>query len=452
MSNDNSTFPRPRSRRGGSGLGRVLRSLAGVDEAVLDQIPSERARYASMGGVVLGTALVATVSMSVALSAVFGGFNPIILIVVPIWGLFVLNLDRWLMSTSSGIGTRRRLAVLLPRLLLAVAFGVVIAEPLLLGVFRTAIEERVITDRGKDIVNYQSRLRTCNPVPGTPEESSPAARSTDCGKYRLVVAGGSPSATQRELEDLQAQSDALKNTIRTDADKHAALEEKARQECDGIDGPGLTGDAGVGYECERLRQQADNYASEHQIDKNNQKLAALTAKITTLTSAVEDSRQTYATRLNAAITDRVAERRAGQREIGLLERFDALGDLVKQSTYVHTAEWALRIFFILVDSLPVLVKFMSGTTPYDRLVTNLVESQERRQSKYHSRVEKQAGASDEVTQRQLDRELDIALRKVDQDALTATLGVNAERERVVDARAGYLLEEAWGGWWRPPRD
>jgi hypothetical protein len=30
--------------------------------------------------------------------------------------------------------------------------------------------------------------------------------------------------------------------------------------------------------------------------------------------------------------------------------------------------WAVRLFFILVDCMPVLVKFLGGTTTYDRLV------------------------------------------------------------------------------------
>src|ERR1700733_10888381 len=46
-----------------------------------------------------------------------------------------------------------------------------------------------------------------------------------------------------------------------------------------------------------------------------------------------------------------------------------LGDhLSLSNAFIGVASWFVRIFFILIDCLPVLVKFISGSTPYDRLV------------------------------------------------------------------------------------
>ena len=71
----------------------------------------------------------------------------------------------------------------------------------------------------------------------------------------------------------------------------------------------------------------------------------------------------------AQITDaRVAELRSHQGPIGLLERMAALKELAATNLALGTAVWAVRLFFILVDCMPVLVKFLGGTTAYDQLV------------------------------------------------------------------------------------
>jgi hypothetical protein len=59
------------------------------------------------------------------------------------WGLLVLNLDRWLVSSASGSQWHTRMAVFVPRLMLATLFGVIIAESIVLRVFETAVEQHV---------------------------------------------------------------------------------------------------------------------------------------------------------------------------------------------------------------------------------------------------------------------------------------------------------------------
>src|SRR5690349_8431064 len=146
------------------GLGRVLRLATGVREDVLARVPSERARYTSMGGVVIGTALMAMLSMTAALYWVFGGFRPFLVFAVPVWGLFILSLDRWLMSSTSMGESAQAFGKLGARVFLSVALGVVLAEPLVLGIYGTAIEERVGQSRQAELTTRESDLRVCNPI------------------------------------------------------------------------------------------------------------------------------------------------------------------------------------------------------------------------------------------------------------------------------------------------
>lgn len=430
------------SSAGSSRPGRAARALTGVDESILDTVPSERTRYTAMGGIVLGTAIIAMFSMTIALICVFGGFNPIVFVFVPAWGMFILFLDRWLMASPGVPRVGQRFVKLLPRFILAVMFGTIIAEPLLLGVFQTAVVQQVRDDRLAEIQQRQSDLEQCNPVPGTPAATGDAARDPKCEKLRLGVTTDS-EAKQKELDDDTAQAATLKKVIDSDSAMYASLDEKARLECNGTSGPGLTGRVGQGPNCKRLRQEADQYHADHQIDQNNQKYADLNARITELTKEVGDSRSTAATRIDQGIKDEVAKYQSNQKkEIGLLERLRALGELVKVNSYVHTAEWALRIFFVAVDALPVLLKFLSGYTTYDRVAADRLTRQERAQRVASETMRRDAVMREELMRHVLNVEHSAVLGKVDFDARMRYVDVEVLQEHLTDQRTEFLLSES----------
>ncbi|OLE27558.1 MAG: hypothetical protein AUG44_09940 [Actinobacteria bacterium 13_1_20CM_3_71_11] len=371
-----------------------------MDEEVIAAVPSERARYTAMGGV--------------ALYSVFGEVNPIAFGFVPVWGLFILFLDRWLMASTSTRAAGERFRKLFPRFLLATVFGVIIAEPLLLGIFHTAIDQRIRDDRAAAILQQESDLRRCNPVPGTPEAASGAAAAANCADFRLGVTTDS-EAKQQELDQAIRQRDTLKTTVDADAKAYADLEQKAREECNGTPGPGFTGKVGQGPNCHRLRDEADQYRRDHRIDENNQKLAALNDTIAQLTGQVGTSRSTTASRIDHDI---------------------------QENGYVLAAEWALRFFFIVVDSLPVLLKFMSGFTAYDALLANRVQGQDRAARVANETVRRDAVLREELARHQLVAEHAAARNKVEFDARLRHIDVDVLREDLIDRRAAYLLGDS----------
>jgi hypothetical protein len=358
------------------GLGRVLRLATGVREDVLARVPSERARYTSMGGVVVGTATMAMLSMAAALYWVFGGFRLFIVFAVPIWGLFILSLDRWLISSTS-IGEGAQAAGKVgARLLLSVGLGVVLAEPLVLGIYGTAIEERVAASRQAELTTRESDLRVCNPIPGTQEAASGVAASDRCKGLRLALGGASPDALQKQLETTQGQAKTLQETVTKVNAEYARLEHEASLECNGTSGPGRTGRVGVGVNCKRLRGKADQFRTDNQIEDNGKKLVALNEKVKDLGDQIGVAQDRYGDEIKTAIDKDLALVAARQQKVGLLERFRALHALVGEDSYVAVTEWAIRVFFILVDALPVIIKVMSGRTPYDRMLEERVAAQE----------------------------------------------------------------------------
>lgn len=423
-------------------MARLLRTLTGVDETLLDTIPTERPRYTAMGGVVLGTAVIAMFSMAVALLCVFDGFNPSILVFVPVWGAFILFLDRWLMASSAARETGARFRKLLPRLVLSILFGIIIAEPLLLGVFHTAVEKRIRDDRIASAGQFESDLKYCNPLPGKPRPAADGAdRTPDCGDKGITVPTDVP-AKQTAVDDLQKQIDALKASVAVKDKEHGRLESLARKECGGVRTSETTGRIGQGPNCRRLRSQADQYRVDQGIQADHDKLNDYDTQLKTLNGELAGGQAAEGTKINAEIARRVTDYKGNQREIGLLERLGALGALVDENGYMRAGEWALRLFFIAVDALPVLLKFLSGFTPYDDIVADRVARQ-RRLQQVASETERRRGVHQEqLARHQMSAEHAAAVGKIEFDARMRNVDVEVLREELTDARAEYLLHDS----------
>ncbi|GIG15931.1 hypothetical protein Cme02nite_42630 [Catellatospora methionotrophica] len=369
-----STEPAPRRRRVPKPqIGRRLRVLAGVDERLLDRVPQERAWYTSLGGVVLGTATIAAISMYFAITQAMGASSWLAVFPVLVWFLFILNVDRWLVSSRLGEGWFRRVPVLAMRVLMAFFFGVIIAEPLVLRIFETAVIQHVADQRTEALAQLAGRLKVCNPVPGSQEPAAPA----DCKAVDTFNFDQSPIATQRELTARRTDAAELQKIVDADTGQLRGINELARRECVGDSGAGLTGQRGEGPNCRRLRTEADAFKRTRQLDANSAKLVNLRTQISELESASRASHAKFEAERETKIQARVAEERSHQGNIGLLERLGALHDLADSSGVLAVGIWAVRIFFILVDCMPILVKFVGGSTTYDKLVSAQLAVAER---------------------------------------------------------------------------
>ncbi|MGH3889539.1 MAG: DUF4407 domain-containing protein [Pseudonocardiaceae bacterium] len=416
-----------------SEFNRWLRKLTGVDETLLDQVPNERPRYTALGGIVLGTAVIAGFSMWTALTLVQDTASVLLLFPALIWALFVLNLDRWLVSSSSGSRWHRRAAILAPRLVIAFFFGVIIAEPLVLRIFDTAVEQHIQDGRDKEVDALRSNLIRCNPVPGA--EPTPAIDG--CDGYLILFA--SSSASQGiELAELRREAAALQESSNADTAELGRLQELAFRECNGTPGVGLSGDRGRGLECLRREQAADDFALTHPITERSNQLTRLNARIIQLQGDVTTANVDFQAVRAAEADRRVDELRANQREIGLLERFRALDELVRANNFLFAALWFMRIFFILVDCLPVLVKFFGGLTAYDRLIDLRSAAAERM---YAGKVNADEAAylgGLAVEQYESAGEADRRRSEIDLRSQKHRVDIETRKERVIDHRYDEL--------------
>jgi hypothetical protein len=346
-------------------LGRRLRVLAGVSEPLLDLVPNERSRYTALGGVVLGTATIATFSMWMALTETTGTSSLLCLVPALIWGLFVLNFDRWLVSSATGTRWGPRILLLMGRLVLAAFFGIIIAEPLVLRIFQTAIEQNVEDGRTGSLESLTSTYIRCNPPPN--DNASPSASAAPCAGYLLNLPADT-SGVSSELAADQQRANSLQQNITSASGQQNQLNSQAAAECAGTSGAGFTGKAGNGPLCKQRQAAATEFAQTHPIEQQQSQLRNLDATISDLQKQLTDQHASFLSNRATVIKAKVAEQQSHQGQIGMLERFQALYQLTGTNGFLGAAAWCLSIFFILIDCMPALGKLLGGITEYDRLV------------------------------------------------------------------------------------
>ncbi|HET9517974.1 MAG TPA: DUF4407 domain-containing protein [Actinoplanes sp.] len=384
----------------GRGPGRWLRRVAGVHEDLLDWVPQERPRYTWQGAIIVNTAVLAGLSMLVLLSRT-GLPGWLLAPLALLWAFVILTFDAWLVSSTHGVTGRNKVATYLPRILISVLMGAVIAEPLLLAVFAPAIHTEVRQQRLRDIDAYEHRLRACNPVSG----EAPTGCTELLNVANPLVSIRTDLTRKTELRDtLQQQVAAINAEL-------ARRENVSRAECNGTKiNSSTTGVVGEGPNCRRNRREADRYRESSDLAGREADVSRLSREIAALTAEEATAGKAYAAAVHAEIAAKVADARNSQQQIGILDEDRALGTLAANSVFVAVGSWLLRLLLIVVDCLPVLTKLLTRSTTYDALLSRQADVTDRlhdkstagRELTFHRRVDLQMQRTEHDFARSLD--------------------------------------------------
>jgi hypothetical protein len=443
MPSSESTFPAgtvedfilPQVAPPSHGPGKWLRGLIGVDEKLLDRVWEERPRYSCLGAIVLGTATMAALSMLDALDQIFGPVWPLLVVIALFWGTFICGIDRWLIASTHGANSRRW-GIFAPRIFLALMFGVIIATPLVLTVFGSEVVSQAQNDQSNALLAYESQLKRCNPLPDQPAEDSTVAQSPGCARFYVQV--GNPAVgTDQAIASEVSQRNKLNSVIAGDNQEIANLNTIARDECNGVKGPGLSGIVGVGPNCITDRQKANNFTSSSDVAELQSEATRLDSQIAGQTVTAGQQTQSYATNISNTIARLVATKKQEQGRIGLLNRIDALGELAAAHFVIAAAAVLLGIFIIVVDCLPVLSKMMSGTTRYDQILEFRLRIAERMAAEAMKVTERRATSRDEVELNKIESQVHAELDRIDE----ASRFDRAKRDAELDRKIAYLAAE-----------
>lgn len=311
--------------------------VAGSDPDDLRDDSVERTRYSVMGMSVCLTAAFAAGVIPVALSLASGEFRPIYLLFGFLWGLFVFNLDRWVVSTidyrSLSLDAElsrvalagyymRRIALVIIRLAIAVLIGLSISEPIVMLIYSSEINTQISQD--------QAIAR-----------AAAAVEVDHDHKYVLQLSAYTQALNQAEENEQQASEAVQKANQALDAE---------------VAGYGGTHEAGFGPR-----------AAERLQDLNQAKATLATANQQLRTAQVNYSggvsKITTQKASDLALLDKAIDAKPG-----LLEREKALSELAHRNTTVNDARWVLRGLILLIDVAPVLLRLASPETAYERVV------------------------------------------------------------------------------------
>ncbi|KRD18891.1 MULTISPECIES: DUF4407 domain-containing protein [unclassified Streptomyces] len=402
---------------------RRLRTLTGVDEELLARVRYERSKYTALGGVVLGTSVIAGFSMWNFATEALGRVSVAALVPTVIWMLFVLNLDRWLVTPQPN--ARRRVGPLLTRLLIALLLGAVIAEPLVLRIFQTAVEQHVADERTRVVDELRTNLVRCNPVPSTTRTAVPKG----CGTTYILSFGATPGEQAEELAALRSDATTLQKRVDVDTTRLEAIDSEVRDECRVLIRMASTGLYQRTSECRRLRDKARDYRTTHHTGENEKRLAGMHSRISGIEAGLTSSRTAFLKTRADGIERRLDAERAKQKEIGALERIRALDELASGNAVLFVGIWLVRLLFVLLDVLPVLVKYLSGETAYDRMLTGESNSAVKIHSEEVRLAERRAMANLEIGQDAIEQE--VRRHRVESEAAlrehTATMNIRVRQ-------------------------
>lgn len=296
-------------------VSEFLWTCAGVNKDVLRKCPADYAKYAGIGGTILFTALMASLSGGYAMNFVFNHTGVSIAFGI-FWGLLIFNLDRFIVNTMYSDGKHTiswgEIKSGLPRIVMAIFLGIVISTPLEMKIFEDRISSQLIQD------NIERTNLTWAQVD---EGNKPLeSRKLELEKQYKDINDRLNKANQAVITEIEGNSPTGK------VGKGPAYEEKEKMvkmiEKEKVD-------------WERLHNEELNNLIK-QIDFNKKK--------------------------------REDDIYKGNNENGFCVRYEAFSNVKSQSAALNIVSIVIMLLFIVIEVAPTFFKMMMEDGPYDDLI------------------------------------------------------------------------------------
>ncbi|MBO0805325.1 MAG: DUF4407 domain-containing protein [Nocardiopsaceae bacterium] len=344
-------------------MGKFLITLSGARPEVLAQCPTERTKFQSLGWAILITSGMAVISMWFALTSVMG-FNPVLSFpVAVIWGLVIMGIDRWLVTSMPADGSRRVLMAL-PRLVLALLLGAIISTPIVLRIFQSEINNQV------SIIKEQAEANFLN----SQQHSAIAARVSKWQKdvqnlQNVIDSHGAQAinpASDKEVQGLTTQLDNERKTERQDY--HA-------WQCQLYGGCGAPKGNGPLAAASKARYESD----KNQVATLTNEIQAREKQLRDTSAAAQASRLRQAKSALPGAQAQLKAARAEENKLldnfqatnnatnGLLIRLKALDQLSAGNSTLNAARLLLFLLFLVIECLPVTVKLLQRPGNYEKI-------------------------------------------------------------------------------------
>lgn len=300
-----------------------LMICSGGNIHLLKKSPSEWNKFAGIGGIVLFTAVFATLSAGYAMFTVFDDVWTAIGFGV-LWGLMIFNLDRYIVSSIKKAGTWwNQVLMTIPRLILATFLGIIISKPLELKIFEKEVNKQLNTIIQRNKKQLQAEMNGRILQQSGPFDAEKKQIQNQIKTYQLAYDAAS---VELEKEILGKQSGLTSGKVGygTNAKRKAELKEQKRADLENY---------------QKQQQERLQY-----LDKETSKVYSNLEKERQSTEVFEDKFNGFAARLQA------------------------LDELGKNSAIIALAASFIMGLFIVLEISPVLIKLISSVGPYDYLL------------------------------------------------------------------------------------
>jgi hypothetical protein len=316
-------------------LNEFLWLCAGVNRELIRQCPTEYAKYAGQGGLILFTGLMATLSGGYAFFTIFNSV-PLASVFGVFWGLLIFNLDRFIVNTMYSDKkytiSKFEFRAGLPRIIIAIFLGIVISTPLELKIF-------------EDRINFQI------------ERENEARTTSIINEDKTTIERLQRDNT--ELKDLLAQRRQLTEEL-NEASREVTAEEA-----------GLSDNRKVGrgpvWSAKKQRERDCQNALDDWNQLNMDRVRYLQQSTQNAAGVIEQKSDKLQT--------------MGEKK-GFCVRYEAFSNIKKENKSIRIVSLFIMLMFIIIEIAPTFLKMMVAGGPYD----DLLRAEEFKKKAYADRV------------------------------------------------------------------
>ena len=345
---------------------KFLWHSAGADRQLLDRCPkSDQVKYECLGGLVLSTSVLAFMSGSYAIYVAFSRKDIDALDVVSLvaalvvglfWALLVYNLERFIVSSmgkvdETGAITFAKLWRALPRILLSLVVGTVLAAPLEVRVLENEVRQIVSQRRALAMVDIERRYADARSEKNRIADFRSRLPNNELAKVELSII-----ALQQKINEKESNFDAI--TAARSQNRRQDLSPHLLQ---------LTGSLQTTQQLASLKRD-----TERDLVKWQDKLKVAISKRTLL-----EKNQTLVNEVNNVKAEfKKSTRREYEKQVSDLKNESGL---VRQLEIIHAdpklngISFFLRLLLIIIETSPIIFKMMVSRSTYEVLL----DSQQR---------------------------------------------------------------------------
>ena len=359
----------------------VLCSGANMD--IINKCPrSESIKHAGIGGTIIITSVLALFSGSYALFTVFKNYPAAIAFGV-IWALMIFNLDRLIVSSMRKRGTIwQQFKMAIPRILLALIIAMVISKPLEIKLLETKIQKELF-EQGKEKTSalsqecvdirddYDKRIGVLDAKMAQKEQEKP-----------LIL-----QEYEQDKSELELQKKKLEPVIYSRNKKYYQGIKQIDQQIVELQNDVITEEELLDLKIKKLKSSKKQL--NRNIAKNKNPIYRLDKEIRAIDTKIDEEFKIYKTDIATLKTDVLQEKAVLQTERdekikdcqaqaekgGTIYNDNSLPDLIvalstagDKNRIVSLISLFIMLLFIIVETVPILVKLISPRGPYDELL------------------------------------------------------------------------------------